>query len=93
MASNDNDKCKMEEEAESSVVRKRMWHTNDDGGDDDSSNSPEGEEKETEDEVSSEETVIPGFMLKLSTHRMHYPGSIVPHIRPIVSTDNQMSRI
>jgi hypothetical protein len=24
---------------------------------------------------------------------MHDPGSIVPHIRPIVFTDNQMSRI
>jgi hypothetical protein len=93
MASNDNDKHKMEEEPESSVVRKRLWHTNDDGGDDDSSNSPEEEEKETEDEVSSEETVIPGFMPKPSTHRMHDPGSIDPHIRPRVSTDNQISQI
>jgi hypothetical protein len=25
------------------------------------------------------------FMPKLSTHRMHDPGSIVPHIRPKVS--------
>jgi hypothetical protein len=32
-------------------------------------------------------------MLKLSTHRMHDPGSIVPHIRPKVFTDNQISRI
>jgi hypothetical protein len=54
MASNNNDKCKMEE-VESSAVRKRLWHTNDDGGDDDSSNSPEEEPKE-EEEVSSEET-------------------------------------
>jgi hypothetical protein len=33
----------------------------------------------------------PVFMPKLSTHRMHDPGSIVPHIRPKVLTDNQMS--
>jgi hypothetical protein len=33
----------------------------------------------------------PVFMQKLSTHRMHDPGSIVPHIRPKVHTDNQMS--
>jgi hypothetical protein len=45
MTSNDNDKLKMEEEAETSTVRKRLWHT----GDDDSSDSPE-------EEVSSEET-------------------------------------
>jgi hypothetical protein len=55
-----NDKHKMEEEAESSMVRKCMWHTNDDGGDDDndssdSSNSPEEEPEEVEEEVSSEE--------------------------------------
>jgi hypothetical protein len=30
---------------------------------------------------------------KPSTHRMHDPGSIVPHIRPKVFTDNQMSQI
>jgi hypothetical protein len=35
----------------------------------------------------------PIFMPKPSTHRMHDPGSIVPHIRPKVFTDNQMSRI
>jgi hypothetical protein len=35
----------------------------------------------------------PVFMPKLSTHRMHDPGSIVPHIRLKVFTDNQMSRI
>jgi hypothetical protein len=35
----------------------------------------------------------PVFMPKLSTHRMPDPGSIVPHIRPKVFTDNQMSRI
>jgi hypothetical protein len=34
----------------------------------------------------------PVFMPK-PTHRMHDPGSIVPHIRPKVFTDNQMSRI
>jgi hypothetical protein len=33
------------------------------------------------------------FMPKPSTHCMHDPGSIVPHIRPKVFTDNQMSRI
>jgi hypothetical protein len=33
----------------------------------------------------------PIFMPKLSTHRMHDPGSIVPHIRSKVLTDNQMS--
>jgi hypothetical protein len=30
---------------------------------------------------------------KPSTHRMHDPGSIVPHIRSKVFTDNQMSQI
>jgi hypothetical protein len=33
----------------------------------------------------------PVFTSKSSTHRMHDPGSIVPHIRPKVLTDNQMS--
>jgi hypothetical protein len=33
----------------------------------------------------------PVFMPKLSTHRMHDPGSNVPYIRPKVLTDNQMS--
>jgi hypothetical protein len=33
----------------------------------------------------------PVFMPKSSTHRMHDPGSIVPHIRPKVLTDNQIS--
>jgi hypothetical protein len=37
--------------------------------------------------------VIPVFMPKLITHRMHDPGSVVPHIRPKVFTDYQMSRI
>jgi hypothetical protein len=32
-------------------------------------------------------------MPKLGTHRMHDPGSIIPHIRPKVFTDNQISRI
>jgi hypothetical protein len=32
-------------------------------------------------------------MPKPSTHRMHDPGSIIPHIRPKVFTYNQMSRI
>jgi hypothetical protein len=35
--------------------------------------------------------VIPCFYAKLSTHRMHDPGSIVPHIQPKVLTDNQIS--
>jgi hypothetical protein len=35
----------------------------------------------------------PVFMPKPSTHRMHDPGSIVPHLRPKVFTDNQMSQI
>jgi hypothetical protein len=35
----------------------------------------------------------PVFMAKPSTHRMHDPGTIVPHIRPKVFTDNQMPRI
>jgi hypothetical protein len=35
--------------------------------------------------------VIPGFMPKPSTHRMHDLGSIVPHIRPKLFTDNQIS--
>jgi hypothetical protein len=35
----------------------------------------------------------PVFMPKPSTHRMHDPGSIAPHIRPKVFTDNHMSRI
>jgi hypothetical protein len=33
--------------------------------------------------------VVPDFMPKPGTHRMHDPGSIVPHIRPKVLTDNQ----
>jgi hypothetical protein len=33
----------------------------------------------------------PVFMPKPSTHRMHDPGSNVPHIRPKVLTGNQMS--
>jgi hypothetical protein len=35
----------------------------------------------------------PIFMPKPSTHRMHDPESIIPHIQPNVFTDNQMSRI
>jgi predicted transglutaminase-like cysteine proteinase len=35
----------------------------------------------------------PVFTPKPSTHHMHNPGSIVPHIRPKEFTDNQMSRI
>jgi hypothetical protein len=32
-------------------------------------------------------------MPKPNTYRMHDPGLIVPHIRPKVFTDNQISRI
>jgi hypothetical protein len=35
----------------------------------------------------------PVFMPKPSTHCMHDLGSIVPHIRPKVFIDNQMSQI
>jgi hypothetical protein len=35
----------------------------------------------------------PVFMPKSSTHCVHDPGSIVPHIWPKVLTDNQMSQI
>jgi hypothetical protein len=63
MASNDNGKHKLEEEAKSSTVRKRLWLSDDDVSDDDSFDSPEEEteeeeeeEEETEQEVSSEET-------------------------------------
>jgi hypothetical protein len=39
------------------------------------------------------EVSYPVFMPTPSTHRMRDPGSIAPHIRPKVFTDNQMSRI
>jgi hypothetical protein len=39
------------------------------------------------------ELSYPVFMPKRSSHHMHDPGSIVPHIRPKVFTDNQMSLI
>jgi hypothetical protein len=32
------------------------------------------------------------FIPKPGTHRMHDPGSIVPHIRPKVFIDNHMSQ-
>jgi hypothetical protein len=35
----------------------------------------------------------PVFTPKPRTHRMHDPGSIVPHIRAKVFTDTQLSRI
>jgi hypothetical protein len=44
----------MEEEAESSMVRKRLRHTNDDCGNGDPSNSPE--EEPSEEELEEEET-------------------------------------
>jgi hypothetical protein len=43
--------------------------------------------------LSSSLVSYPVFMTKPSTHSMHDPGSIVPHIRPEVFTDNQMSQI
>jgi hypothetical protein len=49
-------KRKMEEAAESSTARKRLWLSDDDGGDADFSDSPEVEETEEEVEDSSEET-------------------------------------
>jgi hypothetical protein len=58
-ASINNNKLKIEEEAEPSMARKCLRHTDDDGSDDDTSDSPEeesSEEEETEEEVSSEET-------------------------------------
>jgi hypothetical protein len=36
---------------------------------------------------------FPVFLPKPSTHCMHDTGSIVPHIRPNVFTDNQMSQL
>jgi hypothetical protein len=35
----------------------------------------------------------PVCMSKSSTHRMHDPGLIIPHIRPNMFIDNQKSRI
>jgi hypothetical protein len=55
MASNDSSKCKLEEEVESLMARKRLWLSDDDGGDDDSSDSLNDEAKK-EEEVSSEES-------------------------------------
>jgi hypothetical protein len=61
MASNDNnDKRKLEEEAETSTVRKRLWLSDDNGGDDNSYDSQyedmeEEEDEEMEEEVSSKE--------------------------------------
>jgi hypothetical protein len=62
MASNDNNDKRKLEEAEISVVRKRLWLSNDDGSNDDSSNSQhedteeEEEVEETEEEEEIEET-------------------------------------
>jgi hypothetical protein len=53
IASNDNGKRKLEEEAESSTARKRLQLSDDDDSDDDSSDSLK---KETEEEVSSEKS-------------------------------------
>jgi hypothetical protein len=50
-ATNDNDKCKLEKEVESSTTMKRSWLSDDAIGDDDSSDSPE-------EEASSEETSV-----------------------------------
>jgi hypothetical protein len=64
MASNDNtSKHKLEEEAESSALRKRLRLSDDDGGDDDSFDSLEEEieEEDMEEEVSSEESSMNQF--------------------------------
>jgi hypothetical protein len=50
-----NGKRKLEEEVESSTVRKRLWLTDDDASYDDSFDSPE---EMTGEEVSSEETLM-----------------------------------
>jgi hypothetical protein len=58
-SNNNNDKCKLEEEVESTAVRKRLQLSDDDVSDDDSSDSleeeTEEEDEEMEEEVSSEE--------------------------------------
>jgi hypothetical protein len=72
MASNDDGKSKMEEEAESSMARKQLWISDDDNSDDDSSDSfdlSEREPEEEEDEVSSEETSM--NQLDSSEERLH----------------------
>jgi hypothetical protein len=56
MTSNDNGMRKLEEEVESSMVRKRLRLSDDDANDDDSSDSPEEETEEMEEAVSSEKT-------------------------------------
>ena len=55
MASNDNGKHKLEEEAESSMVRKRLRLSDDNVGD---HNSSDSSEEETEEEVSLEEMLM-----------------------------------
>jgi hypothetical protein len=74
MAPNDDGKRKMEEEAESSTVRKRLWLSNDDDGDDGSSDSlgkelEEEEETEEEEEVSSEKMSM--NQLDTSEEKLH----------------------
>jgi hypothetical protein len=57
MTSNNSGKLKLEEEAKSSMVRKRLWFFDTDGDDDDSSDylkEETKEEEETAEEVSSE---------------------------------------
>jgi hypothetical protein len=41
--------------------------------------------------IGSGKVPYPAYTPKPSTHRMHDPGSFVPHIRPKVLTDDQMS--
>jgi hypothetical protein len=75
MASNDNGKHKMEEEAESSTVaRKCLWHTDDNDDNDDSSDSLEeeleeetGEEEEEEEEMEEEVSLEVSSMNQLET--------------------------
>jgi hypothetical protein len=73
MASNDNnDNCKLDEEAESSVERKRLWLSDDD---DNSSDSPE---EETEEGVSSDES----SMNQLDTSEEKLLAKHVKHLGP-----------
>jgi hypothetical protein len=53
MASNDDGKCMLEEEAESSMARKRLWLSDDDTSDYDSFDLPK-EETEMEEEETEE---------------------------------------
>jgi hypothetical protein len=60
---------------------------------DDSSKAPTCNIKDLKFRLARQDLVIPGFYAKTKYSLYHDPGSIVPHIRPKVFTDNQMSRI